>query len=114
MSSAALHRLSEHDEQVLVARWLDWRGELYFAVPNAARRSFSLATHLRAEGMKTGVPDLWLPLRRVVIEMKAIGGKPTPEQTKWIERLREGGWKARVCHGHDEAIGWLKEILGER
>ena len=103
----------EHDEQVAVCRYLDRLGVPYFAVPNAARRSARLAAYLKAEGLKAGVPDLWLPVHRIAIEMKrrnATLSATSKEQAEWIALLQAYGWRARVCRGASEAVAWLRDL----
>ena len=60
----------EHEEQVKVFTWARWaeaaRPELalLFAVPNGGRRDKVTAGRLKAEGVKAGVLDIWLPVAR--------------------------------------------------
>jgi hypothetical protein len=90
---------------------------LLFHVPNEAKRSKALAARLKAEGMKSGVPDLILPVARGVyhglaIEMKrAKGGKLSENQAEWIQSLKRQGWLAVVCEGQDEAWRVLEEYV---
>lgn len=84
---------------------------LAFAVPNW-RPKKSQRMYLGAEGVKAGVPDVWLALPRgryhgLVIEMKVKPNKPTKHQIKWIKQLNEVGYLAVVCYGFEEA----REIL---
>lgn len=69
------------------------------AVPNGGRRAPREAARLKAEGVKPGVSDLLLPLRRdgfagLWLELKAPGKKPTELQWQWIERMRRAGYRA--------------------
>lgn len=70
------------------------------AIPNGGKRSGPReGARLKAEGVKPGVSDLLLPLRRggfggLWIELKAPGKKPTPEQRRWIERMTTAGYFA--------------------
>lgn len=83
-------------------RWL-------FHVPNGERRDARTGAMLKAMGVKSGVPDVWLPIPRaghigLVIEMKAPGARQaTGAQGEWIAQLRSVGWVAVVCHGWHEA-----------
>jgi hypothetical protein len=107
----------EHDEQVTVVQWLEWQQIPFFAVPNGARVRPSQARKLKAEGMRAGVPDLWLPVHRIVIEMKrrdAVPSDTSPEQRAWLEKLKTAGWDVAVCHGADVAIDWLRSLGVER
>ena len=43
------------------------------------------------------------------IELKAKGGRPTPEQREWQRDLLEEGYCAAVCYGFEQAkqtIDW--------
>ncbi len=83
-------------------RWL-------FHVPNGERRDARTGAMLKAMGVRPGVPDVWLPIRRgghigLVIEMKAPGGAKTrPSQQEWIDHLRREGWVAGACYGWQQA-----------
>src|SRR3990167_9424466 len=97
VAAGALPVPLEHDEQVAVCQWLDRRRVPFFAVPNSAKRSPRLAAYMKAEGLRAGVPDLWLPMHRVVIEMKRRNASPsdtTPEQHAWLASLRAAGGQA--------------------
>lgn len=111
---------SEHDEQRGVITWAKLMQprypELYWlhAIPNGGLRNKIVAAKMKAEGMKAGVPDLFLPVSRkgyhgLYIEMKRRdGGKPTDKQKTWIHGLNEQGYLALICHGAQTAI---KQIL---
>lgn len=65
-------------------------------------------------GVKSGVPDLCLPVARgkyhgLYIEMKAEQGRVSDNQKTWMKRLMEQGYLAKVCYGFDEAIRCIKE-----
>ena len=107
---------TEHQEQVMLCRWLDKRKVIYFAVPNGGKRHPSVARKLKAEGVKAGVPDIVIPQRGsspysgMVIEMKRRqGGRLTAEQRQWLDYFRSEGWLTLVANGADEAIKKLEE-----
>lgn len=97
------------------ARWPELA--LMFHPANEGKRSASAAGKLKAEGLKRGVPDLWLPVARggyhgLVIEMKRPKHeKPTADQEWWIKQLREQGYRATWCQGQDEAWKVIKDYL---
>lgn len=110
--------MSEHDEQTALFLWASIYQEkipgieLMFAVPNGGYRMGKTARDLKAEGVKKGVPDVWLPISGVhgekpvkglVIEMKFGKNKPTPEQEAWLAFLAGVGWRAEVCYSWREA-----------
>ena len=115
---------TEHQEQKRVIEWAAWHQkkypglELLFAIPNMAMRHISNAKAMKAEGLKKGVPDLFLPIANawfngLFIEMKRQkGGSLSKEQREWITRLRNQEYKVEVCKGADAAIEVLKDYLG--
>lgn len=109
---------TEHQEQVMLCRWLDKRKVIYFAVPNGGKRHPSVARKLKAEGVKAGVPDIVIPQQArlqikytgVVIEIKRRqGGRTTEEQRQWLDYFKSEGWLTLVANGADEAIKKLEE-----
>lgn len=69
------------------------------AIPNGGRRNPREGARLKAEGVKPGVSDLLLPLRRggfgsLWLELKAPGEKPNPNQRAWLERMAKAGYRA--------------------
>ena len=109
-----LGTLSEHDEQVLFLamfeeRWPDIR---ILAIPNGGARPGKTAVNLKTEGVRPGVPDLFVPARNLWIEMKrATGGKLSPEQKDWIEYLNAIGHRAIVGHGAEDAIRKIQAFM---
>jgi hypothetical protein len=113
---------NEHAEQVALVAWARLHEHrlpglaLLFAIPNGGRRDAVTGARLKAEGVKAGVPDLFLPVARrgfhgLFIELKAPGGSPTPEQRGWITRLRLAGYSAEVCCGWEAAALTLTHYL---
>lgn len=106
---------TESEEQQALFEWVEIQSgrypvlELLYHIPNGGRRSKAEAGRFKAEGVKSGVPDLCLPVARggfhgLYIELKRIeGGKVEPSQTKWIAALTEQGYFATVCRGWLEA-----------
>lgn len=121
--------MTEHDNQVAVVSWAHYNDERYpalkllFAVPNAGKRSIGAARFYLAEGLKSGVPDLWLPVPHeedfvwneycgLVIEMKFGNNKTTENQDWWLQNLASVGWKTAVHYSAESAIEELKRYLG--
>lgn len=119
----------EHREQARLFAWAEWeridRPELglLFAVPNGGRRDKVTGARLKAEGVKAGVPDVWLPVARgrwhgLVIELKADESKrPSKEQVEWLTQLMEQGYYATVAAGTEAAkrliVSYLETGLEE-
>ena len=50
----------EHQIQVGIAQYLDFRGFCWWAVPNGGLRDIRTAAKLKREGVKSGIPDITL------------------------------------------------------
>jgi hypothetical protein len=128
-----LPTMNEHTEQSTIIAWARRWEHLYpelrllFAIPNGAalpghtdrrgRRYSPQASKLKAEGLRPGVPDLFLPAARqgfhgMFIELKVGANKPTKEQVQLVDALADQGYYAAVCWGAEEAIHEIKEYLG--
>lgn len=106
---------TEAQVQQLIFAWAEYESAKYpeledlFHIPNGGRRSAKEAHFLKLEGVKSGVPDLCLPVARgkyhaLYIELKReSGGKVSGTQAEWLQRLREQGNCAEVCKGFEEA-----------
>ena len=117
-------RNAEHDIQCAVVQWAtlherdEPRLELLFAIPSGGARSVITGARLKAEGTKRGLPDLCLPAPNTAgylglwIELKAPGGRVSPEQQWWIDRLNVQGYHAVVCTGWIEAVRTIADYLG--
>lgn len=87
-----------------------------FAIPNGGHRSKAAAGKAKAEGVKKGVLDLCLPVRRgrytcLYIEMKFGKNKPTQEQLDFIAFVEGQGAKCVVCHSWEEAKTVIENYL---
>ena len=122
--------MSEHTEQAKVIAWA--RDNEYicpelsmlFSTLNgipllgiSGKVRAIIINHMKAEGMKVGVPDLLFFVARggyhgLVIEMKVNKNKPTPEQATWLDRMHEQGYLAVACWGADEAKDVIASYLG--
>ena len=102
-------------EQYPELRWMH-------AIPNGGYRHKSEAGKLRAMGVKAGVPDIFLPIKRgeysgLYIEMKKPPkggyreGRARPEQLVWIDFLKKQGFGAAVCVGWEPARDMIIDYL---
>ena len=116
--------ISEHEEQkALIKAWNAYAAlhgideKLLFAIPNGGKRNVITARVMKSEGVRAGVPDLFLALPRggyhgLFIEMKKEkGGVVSDEQKEYIKILRENGYDAGVCHGYKEALAAVIQYL---
>ena len=113
---------SEHDEQVALMAWCDLMAgkhpelKMMFAIPNGGNRDARVGAALNREGVRAGVPDLFLPVARggwhgCFIEMKKIDGKISLKQKAWIKNLRTYGYLAVVCYSAKEASEFILDYL---
>ena len=115
---------SEHLEQVQLVAMVEAayprEAAMLFAIPNGGDRDVLVAVKLKKEGVRRGVPDMFLALARggwhgLFIEMKRRrGGVVSPEQAAYIEALRAQGYRAEVCKGCDEALEVLRDYLSAK
>lgn len=120
--------MSESAEQIALFNWSRLATGKYpalrllLAIPNGGKRAKSTAGRLKREGVRTGVPDVLLPVPRGVygalwIELKrqAAPGKPkgraSPEQLWWIGELQAAGNCAGIAYGWAEARNMIEAYL---
>ena len=105
---------TEEEEQTALISWAKLSEgrfpvlSLLYHIPNGGKRSKSEAARFRAMGVKAGVSDLFLPCARggyhgLYVEMKALDGRPSAEQVKFAEAVRQEGYKCVFCYGAEEA-----------
>ena len=73
-------------------------------IPNGGSRNRLEAANLKKQGVKSGVPDICLPVARgkyhgLYIEMKHGKNSTSEKQEEWIAALREQGYAAVICYG---------------
>lgn len=111
---------TESQEQAAVIAWADAnpviKGRL-FAIPNGANKSKASAAKFKREGLRSGVPDLFLPIARkgfngwfceMKREQKAV---VSHQQREWLDYLASQGYYTCLCFGAHEAIIELKNYL---
>lgn len=107
---------TELEEQTLVVQWCGFYGIPVYHVPNEGKRSPQMGIALKKAGVRSGVPDLCIPVavgdfHGLYIEMKVGKNKPTDNQLYWLLLLRRQGYMTAVCYGGDEAIAVIKNYL---
>lgn len=112
--------MNEHQIQCAFIKWLGYQhpyaAEVIYATPNAGKRTLTQGAYLKAEGMRSGVPDLCIPIAMqgyssLYIELKTPKGSPTSNQIVWIEKLNKHGNLALICRGLDEAMQAVNEYF---
>lgn len=114
-SSPVMPAPTESEEQQSLFSWAEIQAGRYpelrllYHIPNGGNRGKAEAGRFKAEGVKSGVPDICLPAARgsyhgLYIELKRTrGGKTRDTQEQWIEALIKQGYYAVVCRGWLEA-----------
>lgn len=123
-------------ETTIQQQCVEWFGiqypklkHLLFAIPNGShlagdstRRAIQM-NRLKAEGLKSGVPDLMLamspissppysiPYNGLFIEMKRSGGFTSAEQKFYIAELRQQGYAVEVVDNLDSFITLVNGYL---
>jgi len=115
-------KTSEHKEQcALIQRCeieakTDPRYGQIFAIPNGGYRHPGVARKLKAEGVKPGVPDLFLPVpsrnyHGLFIEMKVKPNRPTGTQLERLRQLHKDQYCVGVCYSFEQAFQLIQNYL---
>jgi hypothetical protein len=116
---------SEEQEQMAVIEWRDLMLPQFpdledlIHIPNGGWRSKPEAARFKRLGVQPGVSDLFLPAPRgkyhgLWIEMKRRqGGKLSPAQKDWLDRMNRKGYLALRADGAEEACEILYKYLTE-
>ncbi len=90
--------------------------DLAFHIPNGGERNPKVAAQLKAEGVKSGVLDIFLPVARgwwhgLFIEMKIKGNKPSDNQLMFATGVSKQGYQIALCYSWLEAVAALETYL---
>jgi hypothetical protein len=93
--------------------------KLMFHIPNGGTRNKVEAGHLKAQGVKAGVPDIFLPVPTpwcagLFIEMKVKLNKTSKQQDDYIDELRAQRYDTQVCYSWIEAKNYIVGYLEQR
>lgn len=111
---------TEHQEQSLVIQYCNLKKIPIFHIPNGSYKSLTARVKAKKEGLKSGIPDLMIPVANknyhgLFIEMKRIkNSKVSVQQKQWIELLNNRGYKAIVCYGSSAAIKEIEDYIKEK
>jgi len=115
---------TEAQEQTALIEWAATQHSKYpelallFHVVNEGKRTGRNGAQLVRMGLRSGVPDLCLPVARggynaLYIELKRTkGGRVSEQQRWWISRLLEQGCYATACNGWQAARKVIEDYLG--
>lgn len=113
----------EHDHQVALFKW--WRLQhkifgvdemLMFAIPNGGARDAIVAARLKAEGVTSGVWDIFLSVPRgkyhgLYVEMKYGTNKLSERQQDFGAAIEGQGYANVVCYSSASAHVKIKQYL---
>lgn len=127
MTAADDPKADEHAHQVALFAWAtscEFKAELRWlhAIPNGGDRDKRTAGQMVAEGVKSGVWDVFLPLPRgnyrgLYVEMKRPGREKEPngglsdQQVEFGEFAHSQGYRCVVCHGWRPAVTQITRYL---
>lgn len=117
--------MTEHQEQVVLMDICNLHErrypglELIHAIPNGGHRHIAVAAKLKAEGVKAGVPDLFLPVPKggyhgLYVELKAKGGAVSDSQRTMLGALSRQGYACIVAYGWDEAWFEIERYMRDK
>ena len=126
------HQKSESHLQIECFRWLatmfvateDLRFYLPFSVPNGGERNIKVASTMKAEGVKSGVPDIMIPYAHtspdnkprtnygLFIELKVKSNKPSKEQVSWSQMLDSQGYRCVLINHLDDFKFEILRLFG--
>jgi hypothetical protein len=119
---AFIKKGSEHVHQAALFDLLRMKEPEYpflkfiFAVPNASKRHPSLANYLSAEGMRSGVWDLFVPFQRhgyggLWIEMKFGKNVLSKNQKEFEAHFKAENYRTEICSSWDRAAKVIENYL---
>ena len=118
--------MTELQIQMEIIGWAGYRSStcpdlrLLFHVPNEGKRSVITGSLLKRAGLKSGVPDLVLPVPRVwrgkffnglFIELKNGNKKPSENQNWWLKALADKSYLTAVCMSFDSSVALISNYL---
>ena len=118
----------EHNEQVKLFRWAFSNEDIHpelkmmFAVPNGGvrggnpRQRTINGLRLKQEGVRNGVPDIFLAVPKGIyhglfIEMKHGKNVMSEDQVKWKDKLLSFGYDFSLCYSYEIAKTRILEYL---
>jgi hypothetical protein len=86
-------------------------GLVYIHVPNGGKRRPIEAAILKGQGVRKGASDLllWHDSKAFALELKAEGGKATPEQIQFLQDMQRAGANAALATGLNQALTCLEQ-----
>ena len=116
--------MAEKHEQIALfkrAQFNPVTRDYMFAIPNGGSRHPIEAANLKKQGVKPGIPDIFLAYPTIKyhglwIELKRLNPTPgilTCNQIMWLDKLKRCGYSAAVAYGWEDAWKKIIDYLGE-
>lgn len=113
-------RHTECNEQIAAMDWL--RAQHPFIalhtlhIGNERKASYFVGYIMKKMGVLKGASDLFMAwpnagYHGLFIEVKSKIGRASPEQKAFIQRMRDVGYRAEICHGADQVINTMKDYI---
>ncbi len=115
----------EAKDQEAIFAWAKIRESVYpelkllHHIPNGGSRNKIEGANLKRQGVKAGVPDIYLPVPRgkyhgLYIELKHGKNKLSDLQREWLAWLNDQGYLALCIHGWEDAIKSIENYLKQQ
>lgn len=115
--------MTENEEQAALFQWAELMTgrhpelSLLHSIPNGGFRTPKTAAILKWTGVKSGVPDVCLPVPKgqwhgLYLEMKTAKGVVSSNQRVWLNELTKQGYRAVVAKGFEQAKDVITDYLG--
>lgn len=112
----------EDGEQLAIFDWARWminqRPQLKWLmhIPNGGKRNKAEAGRLKAQGVKAGVSDIFLPVpvgkyAGLWLELKAGNNKPTDKQLEFLDDMNAAGYLATWKTGAEASCNTILNYL---
>lgn len=116
--------MTEDQHQMAVIKWSQQASirkkypelKLLYHIPNERKCAPGQGMKLKRMGVRSGVPDLELPVARgryhgLYIEMKTENGRTSDQQKWWVNELTLQGYLCSVCYGWEDAVKEIERYL---
>ena len=103
----------EHKLQCVLVKYLDYMGYDFFAIPNGGLRNVKVASKLKAEGVRSGVADLFICKSNglqhgLFIEVKYGKNKQSETQLEFERVAKKHGYEYKLVYSLDQLMEVLK------
>lgn len=113
---------SEDDELIAFFKYIEWQSNkdlrlsYIYHIANERRSSWAAGKRLKKNGVKAGVPDVFVPIPTkkhpgLYMEFKVDHNKPTDRQEYFLTGLASLGYVTKVVYSATEAIDVLNRYL---